>query len=261
MTEEKQIIPAPIISNLTTNKNTIYDGDVSNTRKMLLVDFDVDKIRYMHLTNQAGAESIKVREDIVKDLNSIKRQLNGYNSPLSCKSFNVSIDNQYISDLARVGLEIMLNPHSAMTETKNPEYSDYYVGPDPINKNKLKVYALAYRDLSFSKTEYAPQKRIIEIFDVRQTYGKYPPKTIKVFKNVFDLTQLFEDRGFIQRQPEPDFFKKSDINKSNWFIFYKPSKINIGYTYKELLSTVYDNNGESIWYATEKKWDGNKFNE
>lgn len=255
---DPQIIPQPqIITNLS--KTGINKSGPSNSPRMIISEFDVDELKYSFLKTQSGAKSIRIREDLLSPMREIKVHLNSHHIPLSCHSFNVSVDNDSISDLARVGLEVHLNSYGALTSIKNPDYSDYYVAPDPLIKNKLRVYGCAGRNLDYVNATYKPVKQILDVYDIRETYGKMPPKLIRIYKPLLDITQIFEDYGFISKQPDKDWLLTSDNIKSNWFIFFKPSKINIGYTYKELLSTVYANNGESVWIAEDRKWDGKKF--
>ncbi len=261
--EEQQVIPLAQINKNNTNVFGISNGDIGSSNKLLLVDFSVDPLKYSRVSNQSGAKFTKVREDVVTDLKQIKYYLNRFEIPFSCNSFNVSIDNQHISDLARVGLEIHLNPYGGLTSNSKIGKSDYYIGPDmdqPFGYNhKLKVYGYATRMFEYLDLKYPPVKQATSVYDIFDTFGKSAPQITKIFKPLIDITKIFEDYGWIQKSPEQQFFEKSDNLKSNWFVFYKPHKINIGSTYKEILSSVYDNNNSGIWNLPDRVWDGEKF--
>ncbi len=189
--------------------------------------------------------------------------LNRFEVPFSCKAYNINIDNKYISDLSRVGLEINLNPYGGLTPESKIDKSDYYIGPDldrPFDRfNKLKVYGYANRILEYLDSKYMPIRQPTSVYNINDTYRKGPPQITKIFKPLIDITKIFEDYGWIQKLPEQDFFQKSDNLKSNWFTFYKPIKINIGSTYREVLSTVYENTNNGIWSLPDRIWDGEKF--
>ncbi len=234
-----------------------------NRPKMLLVEFDVDNSTGIRTTNKLGSRKIKIREDIRSDLTIIKEKLNKYNIPLTCNSIDVKLNNTAISYLARVGLEISLNKDSALSKESDLEIDDYYVSPDynyPIgNGYKLIVYGNVKRNIKYFDEIYIPKKQVLDVYDGRALNTNGPPKIKKIFKNVLNITKIFEDFGYISVLPKQEFFLYSDVEKSNWNIFQKPSKVTIGYSYKELLSSVYYDRGESIWKEPDVKWDGRKF--
>ena len=234
-----------------------------NRPKMLLVDFDVDKSTGVRSNTSLGANSIKIREDLVPDLKKIKQILNKYNIPLTCESYNVSLTNNFISHLAKVGLEIKLNFNSALTPNSDLEIDDYFIGPDysfPIgNGYKLIVYGNIKRMVPAAPEDYVESKKIIDVYDARNLNPNGAPKIKKIFKNVLNITKLFERNNFLTVLPKQDLFLYSDLKSSNWNIFQKQPKIVKGYTYKELLETVYYNNNEPIWKQQDLIWDGNKF--
>lgn len=234
-----------------------------NKPRMALVDFPVDQAIGVKFINKIGAKLIKVREDIVPDLLIIKEKLNQYNIPLTCEFIDSKLNSNNISLLAKVGLEINLNINSALTLDNNLETDDYFVGPNysyPVgNGYKLIIYANVRRNLDYYNEAIKPKKEIIEVYDIKNKNLNGSLKTKKILKNIINLTELFENYGFIPVLPKQEFFLTGDILKSNWNIFQKPSKIVLGYSYKELLSTVYINNNEPIWRLPELKWDGNKF--
>jgi murein DD-endopeptidase MepM/ murein hydrolase activator NlpD len=234
-----------------------------NRPKMLLVDFPVDKSEGIRDTNKLGAKQIVIREDLVKDVTLIKEKLNQYNIPLTCESLEISLKNENISLLAKVGLEINLNRNSALTTRNNLVVDDYFVGPDyssPLgNGYKLIVYGNVKRNIDYYDEQFRPEKKVIDVYDARERNANGTLKIKKILKNVLNITELFEKNGFIAVLPRQDFFNNGDIAKSNWNKFQKPAKITVGYTYNELLQTVYRKNNEPIWRLPDIKWDGSKF--
>ncbi len=261
MTEE-QIIPEAIILNNSTSKNTLSDGK-SDIAKLRLIDFSVDYAKSIENSLKKGDRKIKIREDLYNNLMNIKSILNLYGIPLSCIAFDISADNQKISHLAKVGLEIHLNENAGLRIGSNLKFDDYYVGPDymhPIaDGHKLKVYGYITKKPYTEHNIYKPINNVIDVYDIRETYRVNKPQIKKIFKPLLDITKIFEDHGFRQPPPESEFILKSDISKSNWNVFYNPNKIKIGNTYKEILSTVYDNKGEYVWLEEDLIWDGDRF--
>ena len=260
MLEEKQSIPIPFIINKESKNNSINNGFVS---KLSLKEFQVDQSTSKVNSTKLGTKSIIIREDIISDLISIKNILNSYGIPLSCEFIDININNFYISDIAKLGLQINLNINSALTTKSDLFNMDYYVGPDynqPFgNWFRLKVYAKSSKKNYNKSILYKEVQNPVDVYDIRNTFGKYPPKIEKIFKPLLDLTNIFENHGFKQVIPNKEFFLKSDNILSNWYSFYKPNKIKIGDTYIECLSRIYDNNGEPIWNEKNLKWDGEKF--
>ena len=231
--------------------------------KLSLVRVETDLSTNVSLSNKKGTKVIKVREDIAPKIQKIKDYLNNYLCNFSCNYLEVAINNKKISNLARVGLEIQLNNNAGLSLSSNVDFDDYLIGPDyskPLGAGyKLKVYAVARRNIILSNNLYNAENRLIDIYDIKSTYLKNKPKVIQVFKRVLDLTQIMEDFGFVQILPLQEFFINSDYKRSNWWIFYNPNKIIKGYSYRELLSTVYDENNESIWKEKELFWNGSSF--
>jgi murein DD-endopeptidase MepM/ murein hydrolase activator NlpD len=230
--------------------------------RLSIVNFDADFSKSAALTNKKGSKIIKIREDLLTDLIKVKNILNDYNISFTLEEQAPSINNNDISLLAKVGLEIKLNPNAGLNEQSNLNLDDYLIGPDyskPIGAGyKLKVYTPIRRDIDVFDKTFLPENLMLDIYDVRETYLKKSPKIIKINKKVFDLTKILESLGFVQVLPKQEFFKFSDYKKSNWFFFQKPSKLIKGYTYNELLSTVYTNNGEAAW-NNKLVWDGSRF--
>lgn len=232
-----------------------------NRPKMLLLEVPTDLTTSYFLGNKRGTKSIKVREDISNDIQNIKSILNFYEIPLSCMPYDINIKNNNLSYFGKVGLEVALNLFATLTQESSINRDDYFVGPDyskPLgNGYKLKIYGNVRRKFQHEKYRY--EEKIIDIYDIKETYLINKPNIKKIFKPVIDITKIFEDHGFIQKSPMLDFFEKSDNNKSNWNIFYKPSKFIIGYTYRELLDTVYDLKKFPYLEIPNMKWDGHRF--
>jgi murein DD-endopeptidase MepM/ murein hydrolase activator NlpD len=232
-------------------------------KRLLLVDFETDFAKGVTETTKRGSKNIKVREDILMDLKEIKQILNNYGISFTMINQNPSYENNNLTFMAKVGLEIKLNNNAALQKDINNNISDYLVGPDyskPLGYGyKLKIYAPIKRDVVTFDRRYVPELKTFDIYDISDTYLTGKPRIIKITKKILDLTKIFEDYGFKQIQPKQDFFLKSDVDKSNWFYFFKPNKIIKGYTYKDLLETVYDTNKVKKPFSVELKWDGDKF--
>jgi hypothetical protein len=233
---------------ISSNAASYSSGGFTNSKpvnrpKLLLIDFPVDLSPSVQNYNQRGSSKIKIREDIRPDLIKIKNILNKYNIPLCCERTEVSLNNK-ISLMVKLGLEIKLNPHSAIIN--NFLDNDYFIGPDynvPIGqKFQIKIYGNVKRNIIYFEEKYAVKKELIDVYDSNS-------KIKKIFLSYIDITKIFNDFGFIQ----------SDANINNWFIFFKPSKLVEGLTYKESLLTVYEDNGESIWNLPTIKWNGRSF--
>jgi hypothetical protein len=231
--------------------------------KLLLVNFTVDKAKGVRTDLNLGSSTIKVREDIYSDLSKIKQELNKYDIPLTCLGYNPSLVDKNQSLLARVGLEIQLNISAGLTKKMNLVTDDYYIGPDysnPISGGyKLKIYGIAKKNLLYNDSKYGVKTEVIDVYDIRETYNKSPPKILKIKKTFLELDKIFEDFNFKHLDPKPNFFRYSDVEASNWNIFQNLSKIVKGYTYNNLLLTVYFENKETIWNNPTLIWDGSKF--
>lgn len=262
-TSEQQSIPSANSTNQSTQSISTNKSPPINRPKMLLVELDVDQSAGSRLNKNVGAKKIKIREDIKADILKIKEQLNRYNIPMTCETIDIKLNNNFISLLAKVGLEVRLNINSALTKNNDLDIDDYFIGPDysnPLgNGYKLIVYGNVKKDSRLYGVENIQKKQIIDVYDGRQLSNSGPPKIKKIFKNVINITNLFEELGFKAVLPRQEFFLYSDVTKSNWNIFQKPSKIVKGYSYKELLYTVYYNNNEPIWKLPDLMWDGDKF--
>jgi murein DD-endopeptidase MepM/ murein hydrolase activator NlpD len=260
---EEQSVPKAVNQSRPDNVNASNKSPPRNRPKMLLQDIPVDKANGIRTTANIGSPNIKIREDLLGDIQFIKEKLNQYNIALTCQDQDIKLLNDKISLLAKVGLEVRLNPYSALAQESNLDTDDYFIGPDykrPVgNGYKLIVYGNVRKNINFFDEKYVPEKKIVEVYDPKQLRSNGSPVIKKIFKSVINITKLFEDRGFVDVLPNQEFFLYSNIEKSNWNIFQKPSKIIVGYSYKELLSTVYYNNGEAIWKLPDLTWDGSKF--
>lgn len=260
---EQQSTPSAVNQSRPNQSNASNNSKPTNRPKLLLKDFIVDKANGIRTTAYVGSKSIRVREDLIPDLTLIKEKLNQYNIALTCEDQDIKLINDKLTLLGKVGLEVRLNPKAALFSENNLDIDDYFVGPDynsPIgNGYKLIVYGNVRRNIKYFDEIYVPEKKVIEVYDPKALSPNGPPKLKKIFKSVINITKLFEDQGFKSINPSQEFFLYSNLEKSNWNIFQKPAKITVGYSYKELLSTVYYDNGESVWKTPDIKWDGNKF--
>ena len=261
--EPKPETPVASPPEQTTSTQGSAASKPTSRPKLLLATIETDLANANLRSDKRGAKAVKIREDIYPDVLKIKNILNDFNSKFSCEYIDVKINNKKISDLARVGLEIHLNPHAGLTDSSNIEFDNYFIGPnyrDPVgNGYRLNVYAVSRSFVRVFNSEVSMINEVLDVYDVSQTYLKNKPKIIKIFKPVINLSSLFESFGFMQMQPDQKFFSNSDWKLSNWNKFYKPSKIVKGYSYKQLLETVYINNKDQIWNEKDKFWNGSKF--
>ena len=92
-----------------------------------------------------------------------------------------------MSQIAKLGLEINLNTDSGLNTKSNLNSDDYYIGPDysrPYgNGYMLKVYAAVKRKQYDRNLKYKQIDHPIDVYDIKETYGFYPPKIKKIFKN------------------------------------------------------------------------------
>jgi hypothetical protein len=261
--QSKQPVPkADSVSNKKDKKAT-PSSDPTGRPKLKIVDFLTDMPNGVKVNRHMGGQKIKVREDIVASLQSIKGTLNTYGIPFNCEYIDVRLENSDISLLARVGLQVNLNFWTALSPDMNINTDDYLVGPDysrPVGEGwGLKVYGKCNKistDMDFmTDVIYEP----VDIYNVRATINTGEPTVTKTSSPLIDITRLFEEKGFVHALPKKSFFKFSDVTNSNWNIFQIPSKISSGYTYKELLLTVYDLDNSPIWNSDTKTWNGSRF--
>lgn len=226
--------------------------------KMQLMMVETDQSLALSTKSKALQPFIRVREDIVSSLLSIKEILNYYGIPFSCENTNVSISNRDISEFARVGLEIKLNINSALSPDSNFIDDDFYIAPNLETSLGIRIYGQVRRRMPPVYGYISSFTKELDVYDIRETYLKTRPKLVKIYKSFIDVSDLFEQYGFLRVQPEKDFFVKSDNKKSNWNVFYTLPKINNGHSYRDLLSTVYDKDSSPIWYEKDKYWNGEK---
>jgi len=260
---EKQQIPRST-KGAEANNSIAYSASPPRSRpRLLLTDFAVDFATGVRIDKYLGSNKILVREDTLADLSEIKDILNRYNIALTCNAEDINLINNKITFFSKIGLEINLNKYAGLSLINNLETDDYFVGPDYNykigNGYKLNVYGNVKRKINYSDIQYKPEKKIIDVYDGRSLNPNGPPKVKKILKNVINITQIFEDYGFKQVLPKQDFFLFSNIDNSNWFKFQNVKKIKKGDSYKDLLNTVYKNNGEAIWKEKDFIWDGEKF--
>jgi hypothetical protein len=230
----------------------------TNRPKLLLIDFATDLSQGVSTYNQRGSSKIKIREDIISDLIKIKNTLNKYNIPLCCERIDIAINNK-ISLMAKLGLEIKLNPYSVLNT--NLLLNDYFIGPDYSSPNgkgyKIKIYGNVKRNITYFEEKYAVKKDLIDVYIQNIVEGKLEIK--KILATYIDITQIFKDFGFIHAEPRESFFINGKFDDSNWFTFVKPSKLKENISYKEALEAVYNNNGEAIWNLPNIRWNGERF--
>ena len=113
-----------------------------------------------------------------------------YDSQLTCEAFRVSIDDTNLSLFGRVGLEVRLNREAGMTKKSTLEVDDYFIGPD-YNKPfsgfyKPRVYGLVRKSALVLTGFYYPIiYKPFDVYDIRETYLKEPPRIKKIFKRFF----------------------------------------------------------------------------
>jgi hypothetical protein len=244
-------------------KVKVTQSPPSTFPKMKILDVPIDYPKGIKSTRKFNAQYIKAREDIAKDIIQIKEILNTYGIPLLCDFIDTRLDNKKISSLGRVGLQINLNPYAALTVDSNIETDDYFIGPDYTRRVPggygLKIYGNCKKVIDLNEIKYKPTKQVIDIYSIKNTYKLDKPEIIKIDRHVIDITQILKDFGFVASDPRLFFFKNSDPLLANWHIFTKPIKIVKGYSYKELLLTVYDRDKSSVWNEPDKFWDGKRF--
>ena len=261
--DEKQPIPKAKVAQDKKDKKTTPSSNPTGRPKLKIFDFVTDSANGIKMNSHKGSSKIKAREDIVLYLQQIKGILNAYGIPLICEYLDVRLENKEISLLGRVGLQVNLNRWAALSPDMNINTDDYLVGPDYSKRvgtgHALKVYAKCNKistDIDYT-TEVLYES--VDVYNIKQTLNTDEPVINKTTSPLIDVTKLFEDRGFVHALPKQAFFKYSDTLAANWNIFQIPNKIIQGYTYKELLETVYDIDNNLIWLSEDKTWNGSRF--
>jgi murein DD-endopeptidase MepM/ murein hydrolase activator NlpD len=226
--------------------------------KLKFVEFGVDFAESADEVYKMGANSISVREDIYDDLASIKDILNGYGIPFSCERIDTSLDSNR-SLMSKLGLEINLNQRMTLWPGLNPNAYDFYVGPDKNRPGFCRIYGKCKRNIQLLNAKYTPQKGLTEIYNIANTYKVGPPLIEKTEALLLDVTKIFEDHGFLPVEQGINFIKFSQHDESNWYRFYKPSRLVKGSTLFEALETIYDRDNKQIWYNKNYIWDGKRF--
>lgn len=236
----------------------------TNRPKLFLKKFSTDLASSTTLSSKRGDQYILVREDIFEDLIKIKEIFNNFSIPFSCNFIDVNLRNPNISQMAKLGLEIRLNKNLALSrENLLIGKNEFYVGPDyskPFgNGYRFKVYAVTKKLLNKTNIPYEFKTEIVDLYSIKDTFLKEKPKIEKNLISYLDVTKIFQDYGFKQAEPRQEFFLNSNFESSNWNVFYKPSKIIDGISYKECLQTIYDLTNEPILNSKEAFWDGKRF--
>jgi len=247
----------------TTGGKTAVSQSPPRNKPMLLMNFTPDLSSSSLNYANRGSRDIRLREDIISDIQSIKNILNYYDIPLSLIGQDINLRNKFISKFAMVGLEVALNKFCGLNEYLDLEKDDYYTGPDQSylknDKFKLKIYGNVRKKIIKEHEKYKIINKPVEVYDLKETLNKSEPKIVKIFKPIIDITEIFENHGFIDVKPQKDFFTNSIIKESYWNLFYKPSKIMIGDTYRSVLLTVHKETNDPIWRFSNLKWDGEDF--
>lgn len=235
-----------------------------NRPKLFLKKFATDLADSTVLSSKRGEQFILVREDIYEDLTKIKQIFNNFLIPFSCNFVDINLRNKNINGLEKLGLLIRLNKNLALTnENILINKNEFYVGPNyskPFgNGYRLKIYGVTKKLFNNTEIPYEFKTEIVDVYSIKNSYLKEKPKIEKVFISYIDVTKVFEDFGFIQAEPMQEFFLNSNFESSNWNVFYKPSKIVKGISFKECLEAVYDLTNDPILNAKDLFWDGKRF--
>jgi len=258
---DTQNVPAAFVPPASYTAVDAYSASRPKNRpKMLITKFNTDKVSADATLNK-GTDFILAREDITSDLESIKNYLNFYEIPFSCRFIDISLKNNNLSPLCKVGLEINLNPNAGLVKDSYLEKDEYYIGPNyskPCGMGyRLNIYGNIKRKAIHEKYKY--EEKILDIYSVNGTYLKNKPNIKKILRPVVDISKMFYDHGFIQAIPSNAFFEKSDTESSKWFVWYKPANINLGDTYRSVLDTVYDLKKYPYLEIPDMIWNGEKF--
>lgn len=263
-TNEQQETPRAAETTSQTNNNTAVGGSKPANRPFLLLKkIETDLSNSVTLNNKRGSRYILAREDIYNDLIQIKSILNNFNIPFSCDFLDINLNNENLSTFGRLGLEIRLNNNLAISNTQIiVNKNEFFVGPNyskPVgNGYELNVYGVVNKTFNTTQLKYEFKSEVLDVYNIKNNFGK-PPKIEKILKNYLNITKIFEDYGFVHVLPRQDFFANSSPESSNWNIFYKPSKLIKGLSYKEALGSVYEiKNNTSIANLI---WDGKRFSD
>lgn len=263
-TQEQQTTPIAAENTSQPINGTAVGGSKPANRPFLLLKkIETDLANSVTLNNKRGSRYILVREDIYNDLIQIKSILNNFNIPFSCDFLDINLNNENLSTFGRLGLEIRLNNNLAISNTQIiVNKNEFFVGPNyskPVgNGYELNVYGVVNKTFNTTQLKYEFKSEVLEVYNIKNNFGK-PPKIEKILKNYLNITKIFEDYGFVHVLPRQDFFANSSPESSNWNIFYKPSKLTKGLSYKEALGSVYEiKNNTSIANLI---WDGKRFSD
>lgn len=261
-TNEQQETPRAAETTSQTNNNTAVGGSKPANRPFLLLKkIQTDLASSVSLNKERGANYILVREDIYNDIIQIKSILNNFNIPFSCDFLDVNFNNNNLSVFGKLGLEIRINKNLAVSNSQLlVNKNEFFVGPNyakPLgNGYELNVYGIVNKTFNTTEIIYEFKNEVLDIYNIKNNFGK-SPKLEKTLKSYLNVTKIFEDFGFIHALPKQEFFMNSNPETSNWNVFYKPSKLVKGLSYREALSSLYDiKNNVAI---PNLFWDGKRF--
>ena len=235
--------------------------------RMLLVDFKTDFNVYSSSDTRRGTKNIKVREDLYNNLIKIKEILNYFAIPFATQYKDVSIKNQNLSYLGRIGLEFNFNDNATLTPDTNINFADYLVAPNfskSVYNNGYELQIWGRVRSTSDRTNFSGyniEKRDLKVYDVSRTYKESEkPDIVEIQGTFLNISKILNDHGFFHVSPKYDFYKFSDYTKSNWWIIQSYSRLEIGQTYESALKTVYVKDKNLTWIgSSDKVWNGKMF--
>jgi murein DD-endopeptidase MepM/ murein hydrolase activator NlpD len=240
-------------------------GSPPRTRpKLKLLRFKPDFSTSARTLLARGSPDVLLREDVNEELLKIKKTLNKFNINLSLESRPISLSLPNSNILEMSGMQVNLNSYSALHPDGNTGTDTYLVSF--LNKNGIKVFnnLNIWAKVNVGFDEYdglKVYKGKLTVLNIKETYKKRAkPVEIETYGSFINLSDLFSMYGFINAPPSYQFIKNSDYKFSNWNSFYYIKTLNKGITTaREVLETVYYNDGEPIWNNTDKVWNGEAF--
>lgn len=258
--------PKPEDKSGSTSKNPPKPtGSPPRTRpKLKLLRFKTDFSTGARTLLGRGSPDVLLREDVNEQLLKIKKTLNKFNVNLTLDSRPISLDLPNSNILEISGLQITLNEHSGLHPDGNTMTDTYLVSF--LNKNGVKVFnnlnIWAKINVGFEEFEgLKAYKGKLSALNIRDTYKKkIKPLEIEMYGSFINISELFSMYGFMNTPPGYQFTRNSDYKFSNWNKFYYIKTLDKGITTaREVLETVYYNDGESVWNETDKIWNGESF--
>ena len=235
--------------------------------RMLLVDLKTDFNIYSSSDSKRGSKNIKIREDLYDNLVKIKEILNYFAIPFATQYLDVSIKNEKLSYLGRLGLEFNFNSNATLTPDTNINFADYIIAPNFSRSIYNNGYELQLWGRVRSTADrksilgYSLEKRELSVYDISRSYkdGKQP-EIFEIQGSFLNITKILNDHGFYHASPKYDFFKTSDYTKSNWSIIQSYNRLQVGQTYEEALKKVYIKDRNLSWIgSSDKVWNGKMF--